>query len=39
MWPLALSMFMTNSTLLWWTLEATSRNQAESCKGGSAMEI
>jgi len=43
MCPLATSIFLTNSTLLWWTLNsvttATSRNQVESCEGSSAMEI
>jgi len=34
-------MFMINSMLLWWTLDstATTRNQAEICKGKSTMEI
>jgi len=43
MCPLGTSIFMTNSTLLWWTLDsvttAISRNQVESCEGSSAMEI
>jgi len=48
MCPPATVMFMTNSMLLWWTLEsnclmirqctATTRDQAERCKGSSAME-
>jgi len=43
MCPLATSMIMSDSLLLWWTLDsvttATSRNQVESCERSSAMEI